>query len=112
MEILTSPISTAHLSEVAQEFYDDMVKAVVDIDRNIMAISAELHSDLEQQLILEGSKQESLWGINLYPGVAGEDFVEFDSIINIAPRRRNFSRDVEDPVIRERIRDIVKTLIV
>ncbi len=112
MEILSSPISAAHLCEVAHEFYDDMVKAVVDIDRNIMAISAELHSDLERQLIQNGSEQESLWGINLYPGVAGDDFVEFDSIINISPRRQNFSRDVENPAVRERIRNIVKALIV
>ncbi len=112
MEIITAPISAAHLSEIAHEFYDDMIKAVVDIDKNILAISAEFHADLEQQLIQEGSEQVSLWGINLYPGVEGEDFIEFDSIINISPRRNNCSRDVEDPAIRERIRDIVKTLII
>ncbi len=112
MEILSSPISAAHLCEIAHEFYDDMVKAVVDIDRKIMAISAEFHADLERELVLEGSDQESLWGINLYPGVDGDDFVEFDSIINITPRRQNFSRDVEDPSVRERIREIVKALIV
>ena len=112
MEIITAPISEAHLSEIAPEFYDDMVKAVVDIDKNSMAISAEFHADLEQQLIQEGSEQESLWGINLYPGAEGEDFIEFDSIINISPRRNNHSRDVEDPAIRERIRNVVNTLIV
>ena len=112
MEIITAPISAEHLSEIAPEFYDDMVKAVVDVDKNILAISAEFHADLEQQLIQEGSEQESLWGINLYPGVEGEDFIEFDSIINISPRRGNRSRDVENPAIRERIRNIVKSLIV
>lgn len=112
MEIITSPISAEHLFEIAPEFYDDMVKAVVDVDKNILAISAEFHADLEQQLIQEGSEQESLWGINLYPGVEGEDFIEFDSIINISPRRGNRSRDVENPAIRERIRNIVKSLIV
>ena len=112
MEIITAPITAAHLSEIAHEFYDGMVKGVVDIDRNILAISAEFQADLERELLQNGSLQESLWGINLYPGVEGEDFIEFDSLINIAPRRNNFSRDVEDPAIRERIRNIVNTLIV
>ena len=112
MEIITAPITAAHLSEIAHEFYDDMVKGVVDVDKNILAISAEYHADLERELLQSGSRQESLWGINLYPGVDGDDFIEFDSLINIAPRRGNFSRDVEDSAIRERIRNIVNTLIV
>ena len=112
MEIITAPVSAAHLSEIAHEYYDDMVKGVVDIDKNILAISAEYHADLERELLQNGSRQESLWGINLYPGVEGDDFIEFDSLINIVPRRNNFSRDVEDPAIRERIRNIVNTLIV
>ena len=112
MEIITAPVTAAHLCEIAHEFYDDMVKGVVDVDKNILAISAEYHADLERELLQNGSKQESLWGINLYPGVEGDDFIEFDSLINIAPRRSNFSRDVEDPAIRERIRKIVNTLIV
>ena len=112
MEIITAPITVAHLSEIAHEFYDGMVKGVVDIDRNILAISAEFQADLERELLQNGSSQESLWGINLYPGVEGDDFLEFDSLINISPRRNNFSRDVEDSAIRERIRNIVNTLIV
>jgi hypothetical protein len=64
-----------------------MVKAVVNVDRRIMAISAELHADEEAALLEDGSRQAALWGINLYPNETGDPFVEFDSMINVRRRR-------------------------
>ncbi len=66
-----------------------------------------MHSDLEGLLLGEGSLQEALWGINLYPEAEDEDFLEFDSLINIRPRQGNRSRYVENEEIREKIRIIV-----
>ena len=111
MTIINKAISRKILAEMAQNFYGEMIKGVEDINRRIMALDAELHSDLERLLLEDGSDQESLWGINLYPGVEGDDFIEFDSLINISPRRNNFSRDVEDDAIRSQIRSIVNNLI-
>ena len=111
MTIINQAISRKILAEMAQNFYGEMIKGVVDINRRIMALDAELHSDLERLLLEDGSDQESLWGINLYPGVEGDDFIEFDSLNNISPRRNNFSRDVEDDAIRSQIRSIFKNLI-
>ena len=111
MTIINQAISRKILADMAQNFYGEMVKGVVDIDRRIMALDAELHSDLEKFLLEDGSDQKSLWGINLYPDVEGDDFIEFDSLINISPRRNNFSRDVEDDAIRSQIRSIVNNLI-
>ncbi len=111
MTIINQAISRKILADMAQNFYGEMVKGVVDIDRRIMALDAELHSDLEKILLEDGSDQKSLWGINLYPDVEGDDFIEFDSLINISPRRNNFSRDVEDDAIRSQIRSIVNNLI-
>ena len=88
-----------------------MVKAVVDIGAEKLAIDAELHSDLERLLLSNGSEQENLWGINLYPEADEEDFVEFDSLINIRPRQNNMSRDVENEDIRKKILEIVKQYI-
>ena len=96
---------------MAQDFYGDMVKGVVDVERKIMALNGELHADLERLLLEDGSNQESLWGINLYPDAEDEDFIEFDSLINISPRRNNLSRDVEDETVRDQIRSIVNTLV-
>ena len=111
MTIIDKAINRKILAEMAQNFYGEMIKGVVDIDRQIMALDAELHSDLEKLLLEDGSNQESLWGINLYPDVEGDDFIEFDSLINISPRRNNYSRDVEDEVARSQIRSIVNNLI-
>ena len=89
-----------------------MIKAVVDVDKRIMAIDSELHYELETLLLKEGSSQESLWGYNIYPDLFGEeDFIEFDSLINIRPRQNNRSRDVEDPTIRQKIIEITNSLI-
>lgn len=107
MVILDKPITREELVRLAENFYGDMIKGVVDVDQEILALDAELHSDLEGLLLREGSQQEALWGINLYPEADDEDFLEFDSLINIRPRQGNRSRDVENEKIRERIRSIV-----
>jgi len=107
MIILEKPVTRAELIELAENFYGDMVKGVVDVDKELLAIDAELHSDLEGLLMGEGSLQEALWGINLYPEADDEDFLEFDSLINIRPRQGNRSRYVENDEIREKIRIIV-----
>jgi hypothetical protein len=63
-------------------------------------------------LLLErGSRQADLWGINIYPEIAGQDRIEFDSIINIRPSRGNRSRGVDDPEIREKIFQVVARLV-
>ena len=106
--LIDNPISVEELKHMATEFFGDMVKAVVDIDRGKLAINSELHSDLERLLLEDGSEQEFLWGINLYPEYIGtDDFIEFDSLINIRPWQNNRSRYVEDEHIREQITGIV-----
>ena len=106
--ILESAISIEMLKNIASEYFEDMVKAVVDIDRQIIAINSELHSDLERILLEDGSRQESLWGINLYPEYFGTDnFIEFDSLINIRPWQDNRSRYVENDNTRSQIIKIV-----
>ena len=96
---------------MAENFYGDMIKGVVDVDQELLALDAELHSDLEGMLLREGAEQKALWGINLYPEVEDEDFLEFDSLINIRPRQGNRSRDVESEEIREKIRIVVNKYI-
>lgn len=102
-------ITIAELNEMAEKMYDYLVKAVVDINNDRMVVDAELHVDQEQYLLEQGSQQEDLWGINLYPEHFGTDeFVEFDSMINIRPRQKNMSRGVESEEIRKRILAIVE----
>lgn len=92
-------------------YFGDMVKAVVDVQQEKLGLDAELHADIEKELLSQGSLQENLWGINLYPEMEGDDFIEFDSLINIRPTQGNRSRDVKDPAVRARIVEIVQKLI-
>lgn len=102
-------ISVSELAVMAKNMYGDLVKAVVDLQANSLVVDAEMHADEEQYLLEKGSKQADLWGINLYPAKFGTDeFVEFDSMINIRPRQQNMSRNVEDAAIRKRILALVE----
>lgn len=109
--IVRDGITWEELAVLAEERFGDMVKAVVDVDRRIMAVGGELHSDQEAVLLDDGSRQSDLWGVNLYPGEEGEEFLEFDSMINVRPSAGNRSRSVEDPALRELITAIVRSLI-
>ena len=92
---------------MAKATFGNMVKAAVDIDKELIAVDAELHSDLEALLLENGSKQKSLWGINFYPDILGDDFIEFDSMINMRPSQDNKSRGVDNKEIRTKIIGIV-----
>ena len=108
MKIITDPIPVSALQPMTEDLFEDMVKAVVDVERGQLAVHAELHSDLEALLLEEGSRQSDLWGINLYPALfGGDDFIEFDSMINIKPSQGNRSRGVGDENIRRQIIDLV-----
>jgi len=107
MKIITETLSINDLKKMAADMFGDIVKAVVDIDRELIAVDAELHSDLEARLLEDGSQQKHLWGINLYPEASGDEFIEFDSMINVRPSQDNRSRGVESEAIRGKIIQVV-----
>ena len=111
MRILTEPIEKQDLLSSEIIFDGPMIKAVVDIEKKIVGVDANMHADIEQLMLSNGSKQENLWGINLYPEDADEDFIEFDSMINIRPRQNNRSRDVEDEGVRKKVVEVVNNWI-
>jgi hypothetical protein len=108
MKIITEKVSLKELKLMAAEGFGDMVKAVVDVSERSIALDAEMHSDLEAKLLEVGSKQKDLWGINLYPERKGNDFVEFDSMINLRPSQNNRSRGIDDEAIRKEIFSIIQ----
>ena len=109
--LVKEPISFNHIENVAKERFGDLVKAVVDIEKKIMPIGGEMHADEEKVLLENGSKQENLWGINIYPELPRNNWIEFDSMINIRSRQNNRSRSVEDLNIQQKIIEIVDLLI-
>lgn len=109
IKIVTQKIEKNELEKIAENQFGNMVKAVVDVEKEIMALGGDLHADEEALLLENGSIQENLWGINIY--LDREDFLEFDSMINVRPRQENRSRGVENVEIQEKIRKIVNNLV-
>jgi len=104
-------IAFAELELMAESMFGDLIKAVVDTENEMMALNAELHADEEKELLVMGSRQENLWGINLYPEETGDDFIEFDSMINLRPSWGNKSRGVDDKQTQAKIVNIVNSLV-
>lgn len=111
IKVVKEPIPKRELTAIAEHQFGNLVKAVVDIETGIMAIGGELHADEEALLLSQGSKQEHLWGINLYPGKPEESWLEFDSMINIRPSANNASRYVDNAEIRKKIQEMVARLV-
>ena len=111
VQIVRRPLTRGDLAAEAALGFGDMIKAVVDVERGIMAIGAELQADEESALLDDGSQQSNLWGINFYPNESGDQWLEFDSMINVRPAQGNRSRGVDDDAIREAIRRVVYALV-
>ena len=111
MKIVTEAITTKELQDMAAGMFGNFIKAVVDVEKEIIAIDGELHADEEALLLKNGSRQENLWGINIYPDLPKGDRIEFDSMINLKPSQGNRARNVDDPKIRSKIIEIVNKLV-
>lgn len=112
MKIVKDKIATSELKEMAKRMYENLVKAVVDIEKEIIAVDAEMHIDLEQVLIeKENSEPKNLWGINIWPEKTVDDFIEFDSMINLKPGFGNRTRGIDSAEIRDKITKIVNKLV-
>ena len=112
VQLVREKITVEELKKMAKNMLGDFVKAVVDIEQEIMAVDAELHADEESILLEQGSKQEHLWGINIYPEFVGDKrWIEFDSMINLRPSFGNNSRSVGDQKIQKRIINVVNKLV-
>lgn len=111
MKIVEDKITIGELKDMASKMFGDLVKAVVDIEKEIIVVDADLHSDEEAYLLNTGSKQESLWGINIYPNLAKDKRIEFDSMINLRPSDGNNSRGVDDINIQRRLLEIINSKI-
>jgi len=111
MKLVNKKISLNELRKMANKMFGGLIKAVIDIKKEIMVVDASMHADEENFLLQNGSKQDDLWGINLYPDLKGNDFIEFDSMINVRPRLNNLSRNITDEKIKEKIISLVNKLV-
>jgi hypothetical protein len=110
--IVTKPISLDKVKALAKICYGTMVKGVVDVEKGIMALGGEFHRDANDAIIESGSKQTNIWGFNIYPFKKKENWLEYNSLINIRPAQSNSSMDITDQKLREIIRGIFEKLII
>ena len=111
MQVVTDKISIEELKKMSEKMHNNIVKAVVDLEKGIMVVDADMHADQEMLLLEEESRQEDLWGINIHPHKSRDEWIEFDSMINLRPSFGNRSRGVDNPAIQERIKKLVNKLV-
>jgi len=112
LKIISKSVRKEEILKEYNHFFRNMIKAVVDLKREIIALDGELHADLEVLLIEKGSKQEDLWGINLYLEKPSEERIEYTALINIRPSQDNPGMEIENTQIRKKIGELVNKLII
>ena len=109
--ILHAPVAPDELKRLVERFFGDMVKYVVDVRREVIAVGGELHADAERLLLADGSRQADVWGANYRPGKGRGDCIEYTALINIRPSQGNRSMEVEDAALRADVRRITFALL-
>jgi hypothetical protein len=91
------------------EHFQGYTKVVVDIEKEILCAGADRHIDEEEMLLLDGSKQNNLWG----GGVDMETHeIDYNSMINLRPNQDNPSRDILSQEIRAKFDEIVTKIFI
>ena len=111
IKIIKKPVSFQQLQKIAEGSYGNMVKGVADIEAGIIALGGELHADSEAILLQNGSKQESLWGFNIYLDKPDNERIEYSSFINIRPNQNNRSLEVQSSELKSKIGKIIDSLV-
>ena len=112
IRIIKNPITRAEAKEIAKEFYVEMVKGVVDVEKGIIALGGEYHMDANTILVENGSEQKNLWGFNFYPDKTGDEQIEYKALVNIRPVHGNSVMEIQDENLRTAMRVIIRKLIV
>ncbi len=108
IKIIKEKVSESELRSFLGKPFDDMVKFVVDVEKEIMAIGGEMHVDAEQVLLKDGSEQKNLWGGNIYPDKEQDKKIEYESLINIRPSQNNRSIEIKGNELKTKIKIIVE----
>lgn len=84
MVILERKYTISELCEI-NSFINGFVKGVVDLDKELVALDADMHYELQDYLKEQrGSKESDMWGFNLWlENQSMNEILEFDSFINI-----------------------------
>ena len=111
IRIIRAPVNHEVLEELMKSHHRTFIKGVADIERGVIALGGDWHMDANTVLFADGSKQENLWGFNIYPDKKGDEAIEYESLINIRPAQNNRFRELQDPQLRNAVRILVAKLV-
>lgn len=112
IKVIDKSISINDLRQMAKEGFGDFVKGVCDIEKEVLALGGELHSDCYEALIENGSQGGNIWGFNIFPDFSKEKCLEFTSLINIRPKQNNRFMEIQSEETRQRITQIIEKIII
>lgn len=115
IHLIREPATLQQIKEMLEAF-ESYIKLAVDIKREVLAGGSSLHSDCEAVLLEDGSKQEDIWGADWIPDLQPEETtsggeVRFEALINVRPKQKNFSLEIQDPQIRTQVETIARKLL-
>ena len=110
-QVIRTPMTREEVLAAVRSGFGDMAKVVVDVRRKMLALGGSLHADGEALLLDDGSKQEDLWGANVYPDQPPERQLEYTALINIRPRQENRTMEIQDPTVQKAVAEIVRSLL-
>ena len=111
IKIILKRMTAEQLEAFRGKPFSDMVKFVVDVEKEIAAFGGELHADAEEKLLEHGCKQKDLWGGNYYFDKSGDEVFKYTSLINIRPSAKNNAMEVQDEKIRAKMRSVLGKLL-
>lgn len=112
IKIVENQITVDELKRLAEVFYVNMIKGVVDIQREIIAFGGEYHVDANMVLMENGSEQKDVWGFNINFDEPRDSWIEYISLINIRPAVGNRKMEVQDENIRKKMKEIIDSKII
>ncbi len=112
IEIIREKVNKEYLEKFLDKPFKEVVKFVVDIEKELIAFGGELHSDAQQLLINNGSDSRNLWGGSIFlPEHGNEITIDYSALINIKPSQNNPLMDIRDKTIIEKIDKALKKTI-
>src|SRR3989338_5572125 len=107
IRLVTSRATPREISDMLKTL-QSYIKVAVDVRKEILAGGGVMHAYCEAVLLENGSKQDDVWGADWIPG---KKKVEFHSLINIRPRLKNRSMEIQDKKVRDQVEKVVKKLL-
>ena len=111
IEVICQSAEKDFVSDFLNQPFEDMIKFVVDVRKDVMAIGGSMHADAEAVLLENGSNQSDVWGGNFFPKNPAASQIELHSLINIRPGDGNRALIVQDNLLAEKIKKIVTHLL-